>query len=83
MPIDRRTFMLGSSVAATVGTFASLGAVPTLAAAATPSLAAAPAFELRIRGWDLVDDLAAPASTPHGDGVRWIAIDSQWRGGWH
>lgn len=81
MPIDRRTFMLGSGIAAGGGMLASLHAVAAAArpggavpASASPPLAAdtdGPSFELRIVGWD------------RGDGGAWIAIDPQWRGAWH
>lgn len=92
MPIDRRTFVLGSGIAAAGGALASLGAVaavdrmagPLPAAAATPmrDVAAGPSFELRILGWDASDDRMALASPPAGDATGWIAIDSQWRGAW-
>ena len=81
MPIDRRTFMLGSGIAAGGGVLASLRAVAAVgrqggavAASAPTPLAAGtdgPSFELRIVGWD------------RGDGAAWTAIDPQWRGAWH
>ena len=92
MPIDRRTFLLGSGVAAAGGALASFGVVaavaqqagPEPAAAATPMapIAAAPSFELRILGWDRSDDRGAFAASPAGDAARWVAIDRQWRGAW-
>jgi len=81
MPIDRRTFVLGSGIAAGGGMLASLGAVAAVgrgggavpASASTPLAADTdgPSFELRIVGWD------------RSDGAAWIAIDPQWRGAWH
>lgn len=92
MPIDRRTFVLGSGVAAAGGALASLGAIaavdrmtgPLPAATATPrrAVTAGPSFELRILGWDASDDRMALASPLAGDAVGWIAIDSRWRGAW-
>jgi hypothetical protein len=83
MSIDRRTFVLGSGVAAAGAALASLGAVATVApkaapparAAATSPMAAVacePSFALGILGWDRSDEHTA-----------WIAIDPHWRGAWH
>ncbi|MGO4396274.1 hypothetical protein AB4Z46_33505 [Variovorax sp. M-6] len=93
MPIDRRTFVLGSGVAAAGSALASLRAVAAVgqqggvvpAAASTPQAAdtGRPSFELRIVGWDRSDDPPALASTRVVNGAAWIAIDPQWRGAWH
>ncbi|RZL87400.1 MAG: hypothetical protein EOP82_26810 [Variovorax sp.] len=93
MPIDRRTFVLGSGVAAAGGALASFAAVvaveqkagPVSAAVATAfaDVVAAPSFELRILGWDRSDGHTPLASMPAGDARGWIAIDSHWRVAWH
>lgn len=76
MTIDRRGFMLGSGAAAIGGALRPLAAVTaaTLAAGTVPALAVAgePVLALGIVGWD--DGDAASA---------WIALDGQWRCGWH
>ncbi|MDM0075550.1 hypothetical protein QTH90_14200 [Variovorax sp. J2P1-59] len=82
MPIDRRTFMLGSGAVAgsalapfvALATAASKGGpAPAAATAPVDRIAEGAAFELRIVGW------------AHGDvdAAGWIAIDPHWRGAWH
>lgn len=93
MPIDRRTFVFGSGVAAAgAGALASLGAIAAVEqharqfppAAVTPmGVGEAPSFGLRIVGWDRSEDLAEIASTRDVDAAAWISIDRQWRGAWH
>ena len=92
MPIDRRTFVLASGIAAAgcaLASFAVVGAVeqesgPVPTGAATPMevVAAGSWFELRILGWDRRDDLTAFAAPPASDAGWWIEIDQHWRGAW-
>lgn len=88
MPIDRRTFVLGSGVAAASGTLATFSAAidarTVLAADAmtAPLAEGLPLQALRIVGWEGNVDLAPATSAVAGES-HWIAIDRQWRGAWH
>ncbi|MDM0027415.1 hypothetical protein [Variovorax saccharolyticus] len=80
MPIDRRTFVLGSGAASAVGAFAAFGTLAAAGAAAPPAaalpaVAAGASPALRILGWNPGE--AQP------EAAAWIAIDTQWRAAWH
>lgn len=80
MPIDRRTFVLGSGAAAAGGAFASFSA--WVAATPLQAMKGQPSFDFRIVGWDRSEDPASPAQASGGDSIGWIAIDRNWRGAW-
>lgn len=77
MPIDRRTFVLGTCLAATTTTFTALG-MSAVSSPVAPLAAAADsveAFTFKIHGWD---DEAEDGATRQ----VWIGLNRQWRAAW-
>ena len=88
MPIDRRTFMLGSGLGVTVASLAASLAPSRVVAGPLPDPSAdlAPAgqaqldaFAFRIHGWD---DSSNNVSQGKLEASPWISLDHSWRAAW-
>jgi hypothetical protein len=85
MRIGRRTFILGTGLAAAAPAFANLIAVARTCASpsASPSLSPSPTDNLvfRIDGWSVRDSASIDRNPLPCDEV-WISINQSWRTAW-
>jgi len=81
MRIGRRTFILGTGLAAAAPAFANLIAVARTCA--SPSASPSPTDNLvfRIDGWSVRDDVTPDGAPPKSD-EAWISINQSWRIAW-
>jgi hypothetical protein len=81
MRIGRRTFILGTGLAAAAPAFANLIAVARTCA--SPSASPSPTDNLvfKIDGWSVRDPVSIDRTAPACDEV-WISINQSWRTAW-
>ncbi len=77
MQLDRRTFVVGTGLAAISGIVSALASTPGSALAAPVSTAVdhAPAPAIKVHGWD---DEGGDPTNQH----VWIGLNQQWRANW-
>jgi hypothetical protein len=85
MRINRRTFILGTGLAAAAPAFADLlvfaRAYTALPPEPKPSPADADGLVFRIDGWSARDDVTPDGAAQRSDEV-WISINQSWRTSW-
>ena len=81
MRIGRRTFILGTGLAAAAPAFADLLAFARTYASPPPPSSPEDNLVFKIDGWSVRDDVTPDGAPPKSDEV-WISINQSWRIAW-